>query len=622
MGGSTVTKVAQLVYGYDGGHRRLTGSIDIGTQADTQLMSATDADPGSNHGFLVTALPLSSERLYALCFTWRASDMPRPGSVWSHVLLLQPEHLRQLQAPYELARFAMRPSPSTLDRYLEPLTVKHFLQEDLPRQDALQRAVATLAEQSPAEIVTDDLEEAARAFGYLWGLQWPELRSRFRFRTRNIAREIPQGEVQAVRKTRQMGRQESTVSAQRATHLTKVIRSERDTVQHFLAIYGPSTRPNLSNFMALVDVYVASSQRDALKVRSLLEAGFSGPLDALSLKADLFSDQSVVFTEDEAVASLLQAAPNSWDDEALQIAARVNRYVQRHGLPDVVSQIPSNAHTAVLLGVSQYLQSQGSLNDLLLVLSDRPSLVRDVDITVVNALKKPQEWRRVSATDARSLLKHLPFVHGAVLAAVAGGHGKAVADRFGLDRTVSTVISEADGDLCKQLLEALPGPDIDWSAYSDEEVLFLVSCWPDAYLPATLAAASAALLNRRDHQDAQWLDVAALVLSSGDEEAERFALELFGPLHRAMTENRLPDRAWSTLDKILPRDNDPAQRLRRYFLSLANSFDWTKEDVRWSLRDAGPYIDESLWPSSEENEDGWKTVRAALASLGLTKKGK
>ena len=75
--------LSQLVFGYDEGHRLLSGSVDLSPKTLAILLGATDAGPGSGPGRLVTAMPLRSERLYALCFTWKAPEVSRPGAVWS-----------------------------------------------------------------------------------------------------------------------------------------------------------------------------------------------------------------------------------------------------------------------------------------------------------------------------------------------------------------------------------------------------------------------------------------------------------------------------------------------------------------------------------------------------------
>ncbi len=112
--------LGQLVFGYDEGHRLLGGSRELNPRTLATLLGATDASPGKE-GRLVTAMPLRSEGLYAICFTWRAPEVSRPGAVWSHVLLAPMEFIAQASDPYVLAEFARRPSPSSLKTYRSDL---------------------------------------------------------------------------------------------------------------------------------------------------------------------------------------------------------------------------------------------------------------------------------------------------------------------------------------------------------------------------------------------------------------------------------------------------------------------------------------------------------------------
>ena len=56
---------------------------------------------GENDSYL-TGLPLPKSRRYAFFRTWAAPEMPRPGCVWSHVLLLDPRAIASLSAFSEL----------------------------------------------------------------------------------------------------------------------------------------------------------------------------------------------------------------------------------------------------------------------------------------------------------------------------------------------------------------------------------------------------------------------------------------------------------------------------------------------------------------------------------------
>jgi hypothetical protein len=84
-------RIHQLLHGYDEGHRLLAGSIKPDAQSAKSLVALSDLSgqgeaPGS-FGY-ITGYPLPQMNAYALARTWLAPEMPRPGCVWTHTLLI------------------------------------------------------------------------------------------------------------------------------------------------------------------------------------------------------------------------------------------------------------------------------------------------------------------------------------------------------------------------------------------------------------------------------------------------------------------------------------------------------------------------------------------------------
>ena len=86
-------KIEQQLYGYRDGHRLLASSAELDETLVWELVRATDRpsvpetelQEGITFGFAV------SQELYALCRTWAANEVSRPGAVWTHVLLINPK---------------------------------------------------------------------------------------------------------------------------------------------------------------------------------------------------------------------------------------------------------------------------------------------------------------------------------------------------------------------------------------------------------------------------------------------------------------------------------------------------------------------------------------------------
>src|SRR4051794_39871078 len=84
------TPVEQALHGYENGHRLLAASAELNTADRRVLARQTDSpDAGRVPGWdaLLAGHPLPSG-YFALSMTWPAPEMPRPGCVWTHTLLL------------------------------------------------------------------------------------------------------------------------------------------------------------------------------------------------------------------------------------------------------------------------------------------------------------------------------------------------------------------------------------------------------------------------------------------------------------------------------------------------------------------------------------------------------
>ncbi len=86
------TEIHQIYHGYDGGHRRLAGSIKLLSE-DSYLIDRISDLSGSLLGLkkfdpYYTGYPLSNKEYYALAKTWLDSESIRSGTVLTHTLLI------------------------------------------------------------------------------------------------------------------------------------------------------------------------------------------------------------------------------------------------------------------------------------------------------------------------------------------------------------------------------------------------------------------------------------------------------------------------------------------------------------------------------------------------------
>lgn len=185
--------VHQCLFGYDDGHRLIASSLPLGNEA-TALTELSDLAPGTifsgSDGYW-SGVPAPSIGRYALMRTWPAPEMPRPGCVWTHALLIEPAALGQLTDLAALTTLASRPtSQFDRERYRErllfdPVRAPSQLVNKADREDVgviagllealYADADAAIAVPAPGRI---DMEVFA-----VWSQQWPRLRRNFRFQT-------------------------------------------------------------------------------------------------------------------------------------------------------------------------------------------------------------------------------------------------------------------------------------------------------------------------------------------------------------------------------------------------------------------------------------------------------
>lgn len=188
---SSKITINQLLHGYDEGHRLLGGSIKPEGKDAKTLMAMTDlagyGETWGPDGYL-TGYPLSEMGVYALTRTWMASEMPRPGCVWSHTLLIDFSDLASICNTKFLKLFNRPEGGTSKASYSKPLKVDDDYDWDkdasLPARAlaALVYAVYSFPEDNILIRSCDDMPIEQMVLS-MWLQQWPRLRRGFRFCT-------------------------------------------------------------------------------------------------------------------------------------------------------------------------------------------------------------------------------------------------------------------------------------------------------------------------------------------------------------------------------------------------------------------------------------------------------
>src|SRR5450830_1417399 len=178
----------QSLHGYADGHRQIAMSTSLKPNDTKTLMTLSDSS-GPNARFpdsgYLTGYPLVESGYYVLARTWAAPEMPRPGCVWTHSLLIDFSDLAILPEMSELLRFFRRPSLDNFASYGTGLVFERpdFFSEFSINSEAV-RLVASLYDDPHARVIASSTTGHSETLVLrIWAQQWPRLRRNFRFCT-------------------------------------------------------------------------------------------------------------------------------------------------------------------------------------------------------------------------------------------------------------------------------------------------------------------------------------------------------------------------------------------------------------------------------------------------------
>lgn len=121
-------RLEQTLHGYNLGHGLLATSVPSLEREDVSLM-ATLSDWTGYRGITeeednyLTVYPLPSGKYMAFAKTWYAKEMERPGSVWTHTLLVPVDAFRGNFDVRKLLSLYVRPMMDSYASYNKPLDI-------------------------------------------------------------------------------------------------------------------------------------------------------------------------------------------------------------------------------------------------------------------------------------------------------------------------------------------------------------------------------------------------------------------------------------------------------------------------------------------------------------------
>ncbi|WP_420192774.1 hypothetical protein [Klebsiella pasteurii] len=185
-------EIHQCIYGYENGHRLLATSMSLPPDVSTTLLLLSDLAPGlmlpSSEGYW-TGVPLPGAKVYALMYTWMAYEMPRPGCVWSHVLLIPFPEMARLRDLSILSKYILRPDLDLgFDNYnrsinLNPKVIENINNKKNISTESINEIINAVYNLSGKVKVESSIKYLDDSIFCIWSQQWPRLRRSFSFRT-------------------------------------------------------------------------------------------------------------------------------------------------------------------------------------------------------------------------------------------------------------------------------------------------------------------------------------------------------------------------------------------------------------------------------------------------------
>jgi hypothetical protein len=191
----------QLLHGYSEGHRLLESSFKLKDDLTRLMLRMSDLSGSSVvSGFeeYITGYPLASINAYALARTWYASEMPRPGCVWTHTLVIPALTMSEIPSLQDLVTLFKRPTQETFrGQYSDDLMIDEVLHQDSierirkpehTRQELHQLLWSYYGMgDRPIVLAAKNSGEFENTVFALWSQQWPSLRLGFTFCTGSLA---------------------------------------------------------------------------------------------------------------------------------------------------------------------------------------------------------------------------------------------------------------------------------------------------------------------------------------------------------------------------------------------------------------------------------------------------
>lgn len=193
--------VDQTLHGYRQGHRLVESSIQLDHESEALMLSLTDlltVDPLKQGHSYLSGYPLRKANKFVLARTWPAHESMRPGSVWTHSLVIDYSLLTILEDLFPLLDLLTEPKSLNFDTYGAPIALRDKLSngqggarasldlsDDKRLPEVFRQMYGTRAQSFVCIESTARVQDEALTVG-LWRQMWPRLRRDTSFFTADV----------------------------------------------------------------------------------------------------------------------------------------------------------------------------------------------------------------------------------------------------------------------------------------------------------------------------------------------------------------------------------------------------------------------------------------------------
>ena len=660
--------VDQALYGYADGHRLLGASIDLSGEPQRMLRSLTDVAFDGRATTYMTICPVPSLGAQAFIKTWPADSWSRPGSVWSHVLLVAFPEIGRLQGMQGIADAFRRPMPidkslneREISVYRHPINVERTLHTRPSSKTGLHEVESRIyaglyGGEGPVRVRVKNASEYENTLLAIFEQQWPRLRRTFSCRTRQRPSSIHM-DLEIVERPASRDATEASIIPALGTWARLAVEdlyNPDPSYRYFLQVTGAESSVGRKDFGLLTEFFenINGPAFSPRRVTSLLERRFPAIDQQRALKRALFGASDETYREpirlflknsawpsDEESRVALAVAAAPWIDLAdISLGQRLVRLYRSHPksrLPLAtldLERIPMRSVQALVNGVAVDADSNTVIAiavaqpdlGLLLVAQNKTMLGSSF---IWDSLNNDLLLELLSGPHDGSLRE---FVLDQLLDSNAWEPIALICGAFP-DALWALLIRSAHRDIARLVMRAntlraslerlgtaaLDSPLTELSSFEELSTLLLAAdlksgLWRRASVTdwiscATIAAADS-MVTLPPYVCERVISVALVSASQSGSSTDRTRAwtVCFPYLHHALESHKFDSEAWSLLASTLPSgpDWDKCHRLR---LGAANEMKkdrWSSDDISRVLDASAPYGDDLRSVLEERNDNG------------------